>query len=91
MVKVEKDGKKNRERYGDKDIPYTDVPKMHKPASINCWVESSACWQGGEIDIAHLAYVHETCEEDDCKWRTIVLDEHSNVVLEKRTTTDDTT
>lgn len=83
MIEIEQNSQKYCEWNGDEDISDTDVPKINKPSSVYGRRERFTGGQHAQTYIRHLADMNEASEENYCQRCAVVLDEHSNIMLEQ--------
>lgn len=84
MIKIEQDSKQDSERNRNENIPYTYIPEVDKPASIDRRKEGLASRQRLQINISHPPNMHEPSKEHHRERGAVILDEYTDIVLEER-------
>ena len=83
MIEPEENCEKDGEGDSQEDFSHRDFPEGNEPRTIDRRTECSAGRKFLEIDIFHVSNVHEPREEYDRQWRSIILDEFSNMSVKQ--------
>lgn len=87
VVEVEEDGKEHGEGQRREDIADADLPEVDEPAPIGRRKECRTGREPLQLDLLHPPHVYETGKEDDRQGSPVVLEKHSNSMIEQGATT----
>lgn len=83
MIKIKENRQQHRKRDCQKYIPDINIPKLHQPPPLRRRIKRLPSRQRRNINIPHMANIHESSEEDNRQRRPIIFQELAHVALEE--------